>query len=49
LLGALSEEGSLVVPDPFGGAVDDYDLVYQRITELIGRNAPGGGRRASGR
>jgi protein-tyrosine-phosphatase len=49
LLGALSEEGSLVVPDPFGGAVGDYELVYQRITELIGRNAPGGGRHASGR
>jgi protein-tyrosine phosphatase len=36
-VGALAEEGPLFVPDPFGGAAENYDVVYQRITELIAR------------
>jgi len=34
-IGALALEGPLFVPDPFGGAEEDYRRAYQRITELI--------------
>jgi protein-tyrosine-phosphatase len=34
-IGALADEGSLFVPDPVGGSAGNYELVYQRITELI--------------
>jgi protein-tyrosine phosphatase len=34
-IGVLAEKGPLFVPDPVGGAAEDYDLVYQRIAELV--------------
>ncbi|MDQ3720636.1 MAG: hypothetical protein M3350_07655 [Actinomycetota bacterium] len=34
-LGALSNHGSLLISDPFGGPASEYELVYRQIAEAI--------------
>ncbi len=37
LLGALSPEGPLVIPDPYGRTTDEFERTYARIAQLISR------------
>jgi protein-tyrosine phosphatase len=42
-IGALAEEDSLFIPDPFGGTAEDYELVYRRIRTLVATGEAGVG------